>query len=194
MVGFDINEAALRFTALGLYLLSIELDPNPRPVDKLRFDHLRGTVLHRVKGMEGEEGTALGSLGPLVGEEHEGRYDLVIGNPPWASGTSCRNGSMSATESRISRRPEESQTQPTLPNEALDLPFVWRAMEWLSQAGRLPSRCTRACSFSKVTGCRPRGKPCSSAGREFDRERRGTEADEGMAADLGAILYFVCYQ
>ena len=50
MVGFDINEAALRFTALGLYLLSIELDPNPRPVDKLRFRKLRGTVLHRVKG------------------------------------------------------------------------------------------------------------------------------------------------
>ena len=55
MVGFDINEAALRFAALGLYLLSIELDPNPRPVDKLRFEDLRGTVLHRVKGVE-EEG------------------------------------------------------------------------------------------------------------------------------------------
>ena len=38
MVGFDINEAALRFSALGLYLLLIELDPDPRPVDKLRFN------------------------------------------------------------------------------------------------------------------------------------------------------------
>ena len=63
MVGFDINEAALRFAALGLYLLSIELDPNPRPVDKLRFKKLRGTVLHRVKSQDEEEGTALGSLG-----------------------------------------------------------------------------------------------------------------------------------
>ena len=42
MVGFDINEAALRFAALGLYLLSIELDPNPRPVDKLRFETSEG--------------------------------------------------------------------------------------------------------------------------------------------------------
>ena len=50
MVGFDINEAALRFAALGLHLLSIELDPNPRPVDKLGFDDLRGTVLHRGHG------------------------------------------------------------------------------------------------------------------------------------------------
>ena len=66
VVGFDINETALRFAALGLYLLSIELDPNPRPVDKLRFENLRGTVLHGVKGVDEMEGTALGSLGPLV--------------------------------------------------------------------------------------------------------------------------------
>ena len=63
MVGFDINEAALRFAALGLYLLSIELDPNPRPVDKLRFEDLRGRVLHQVKGVDERGGTALGSLG-----------------------------------------------------------------------------------------------------------------------------------
>ena len=87
LVGFDINEGALRYAALGLYLLSIELDPNPRPVDKLAFDDLRGTVLHQVKGPEEEEGESLGSLGPGVGDEHKGRYDLVVGNPPWASGT-----------------------------------------------------------------------------------------------------------
>ena len=73
IVGFDINEAALRFAALGLYLLSIELDPGPRPVDKLRFERLRGTVLHQVKGEDEGKGTALGSLGSLVGDEHKGR-------------------------------------------------------------------------------------------------------------------------
>jgi hypothetical protein len=31
-----------------LYLVSIELDPEPQPVDKLRFDDLRGKVLYRV--------------------------------------------------------------------------------------------------------------------------------------------------
>ena len=87
IVGFDINEAALRFAALGLYLLSIELDPNPRPVDKLRFKNLRGKVLHLVSNEYEEEGARLGSLGPLIGDEHIGRYDLVVGNPPWASGT-----------------------------------------------------------------------------------------------------------
>ena len=138
MVGFDINEASLRFAALGLYLLSIELDPNPRPVDKLRFDDLRGTVLHRVKGAEEEEGKTLGSLGPLVGGQHKGRYDLVIGNPPWASGTKLPEWNrVCETVARIAVDRGIANTTPPLPNEVLDLPFVWRAMEWAKPGGQI---------------------------------------------------------
>ena len=138
MVGFDINEAALRFSALGLYLLLIELDPNPRPVDKLRFNDLRGTVLHRVKGAEEEEGTALGSLGPHVGDEHKGRYDLVIGNPPWASGTKLPEWDrVRETVSRIAADRSAANKTPPLPNEVLDLPFMWRAMEWAKPDGQI---------------------------------------------------------
>ena len=138
VAGFDINEAALRFAALGLYLLSIELDPNPRPVDKLRFDDLRGSVLHRVMGTEEEEGKALGSLGPLVGGEHKGRYDLVIGNPPWASGTKLpRWTRVCETVARIAADRGIANVAPPLPNEALDLPFVWRAMEWAKPDGHI---------------------------------------------------------
>ena len=138
IVGFDINEAALRFAALGLYLLSIELDPNPRPVDKLRFDDLRGTVLHRVMGPEEKEGEAPGSLGPHVGDEHKGRYDLVIGNPPWASGTKLPKWSIvRKTVARIATGRGIANAAPPLPNEALDLPFVWRAMEWAKPDGQI---------------------------------------------------------
>ena len=140
MVGFDINEAALRFAALGLYLLSIELDPNPSPVDKLRFADLRGTVLHRVNGVEveKEESTALGSLGPLVGDEHKGRYDLVIGNPPWASGTKLPEWKrVCETVARIAASRGIADATPPLPNEVLDLPFVWRAMEWAKPDGQI---------------------------------------------------------
>ena len=138
MVGFDINEAALRFAALGLYLLSIELDPNPRPVDKLRFDDLRGTVLHRVKGVDEEEGNALGSLGPLVGKEHIGRYDLVIGNPPWASATQLPEWNrVCEAVARIAAHRGIANTAPPLPNAVLDLPFVWRAMEWAKPDGQI---------------------------------------------------------
>lgn len=138
IVGFDINEAALRFAALGLYLVSIELDPNPRPVDKLRFEDLRGKVLHRIGTDTEIVGAELGSLGPLVGEEHVGRYDLVIGNPPWPSGTGLPDWKLvRATVSRIAVSRKISIVAPPLPNEGLDLPFVWRAMEWAKPNGQI---------------------------------------------------------
>ena len=131
LVGFDINEGALRYAALGLYLLSIELDPDPRPVDKLGFDVLRGTVLHQVKSPEENEGTTLGSLGSRVGDEHRGRYDLVVGNPPWASSTKLPEWQQVLdSTARIATRRGIANKAPPLPNEVLDLPFVWRALEW----------------------------------------------------------------
>lgn len=133
--GFDINEAALRFCALGLYLLSIELDPDPVPVDKLHFDALRDVVLHRPIDLMDEacpEGEQLGSLGPRVGSEHDGRYDLVIGNPPWASATGLKDWHLLLNEVHTIARDRlgDGAAAPPLPNECLDLPFVWRAMKW----------------------------------------------------------------
>ena len=138
LVGFDVNEEALQFAALGLYLLSIELDPEPRPVDKLRFDHLRGKVLYRVKEGGGKNSKQLGSLGPVVGSEHAGQYDLVIGNPPWKTGTKPpRWKSVLQTVSRIATDREITITSPPLPKQGLDLPFVWRAMEWAKPDGQI---------------------------------------------------------
>lgn len=137
IVGFDINEAALRFAALGLYLMSIELDPNPRPVDKLKFKDLRGKVLHRVSVDTETQGAQLGSLGPLVGDEHVGRYDLVIGNPPWASSTKLPEWNLvRAAVGRIAAE-RDIASMPPLPNEVLDIPFVWRAMEWTKPGGQI---------------------------------------------------------
>ncbi len=137
IVGFDINEAALRFAALGLYLMSIELDPDPRPVDKLRFENLRGKVLYRLEASD-SEGASLGSLGPLVDDQHLGKYDLVIGNPPWSSGTKLRDWHLvRATVARIAANRRITNPSPPLPNEGLDLPFVWRAMEWAKPNGQI---------------------------------------------------------
>ena len=138
LVGFDVNKTALRFAALGLYLLSIELDPDPRPVDKLKFDHLRRRVLYRVTQKDEEESKELGSLGPLVGDEHVARYDLVIGNPPWASGTKLPHWDLvRAAVGRIAASRKIANPSPPLPNEGLDLPFVWRAMEWARPDGQI---------------------------------------------------------
>ena len=138
LVGFDINEAALRFAALGLYLLSIELDPNTTQVDKLRFEDLRGRVLHRVKSEDERKGAALGSLGPLVDDGHAGQYDLVIGNPPWTSSSGLPEWNLVRdTVARIAQSRGIASTSPPLPKKGLDLPFLWRAMEWAKSDGQI---------------------------------------------------------
>ncbi len=138
ITGFDINEEALRFASLALYLISIELDPEPQPVDKLRFYDLRGKVLHHVGSDVDQRGANLGSLGPLVGDEHVGRYDVVIGNPPWSTGTKLADWSLVLSSvARIASERMGVKTAPPLPNEVLDLPFVWRAMEWAKPGGQI---------------------------------------------------------
>ena len=138
IVGFDIDESALRFAALGLYLMSIELDPRPEPVDKLRFDNLRDHVLYLVAPQEGDSGSGLGSLGSPVDDKHLGQYDLVIGNPPWASGTKLKDWEVvRKSVARIASERGIANQAPPLPNEVLDLPFVWRAMEWAKPDGQI---------------------------------------------------------
>lgn len=134
VAGFDINEAGLRFAALGLYLLSIELDPHPEPVHKLGFEKLRDRVLFNLG-----ERDQLGSLGNAVGDEHAGRYDLVIGNPPWASATQLAEWPevIQKVKEIAARRLPKDGPAPRLPNEGLDLPFVWRAMEWAKPGGQI---------------------------------------------------------
>jgi hypothetical protein len=119
--------------------MSIELDPDPHPVQKLQFKKLRGRVLHKF----GEDNStspslSLGSLGSEVGKKHIGRYDLVIGNPPWASGTGLPDWQqVKACVARIAHARCPQSSLPKLPNEVLDLPFVWRAMEWAKPGGQI---------------------------------------------------------
>ncbi len=139
ITGFDINESALRFAALGLYLISIELDSHPEPVQKLAFKNLRPSVLKMVGVAEDGPSKALGSLGVQVGGEHEGAYDLVIGNPPWSRATGLRN--WSEVEALVHRVAVERTNDPAvsapLPGAVVDLPFVWRAMEWARPGGQI---------------------------------------------------------
>lgn len=138
ITGFDINEAALRFAALALYLISIELDPAPQPIDKLGFQDLRGRVLHLMGGECNAPGAKLGSLGPQVGDAHRGRYDVVLGNPPWATGTQLPDWRLvREAVAAVATERMGVATMPRLPNEVLDLPFVWRAMEWAKPGGQI---------------------------------------------------------
>ena len=138
ITGFDINGSALTLAALGLYLSALELDPEPLPTTKLKFEkNLIGTVLHKVR--EDNEPyssvpVVMGSLGEAVGSKYNGKYDVVIGNPPWSSFPKTMSKPLSkvvrdvafARDMNLSDIAENHEN----PDQVPDLPFVWRSMEW----------------------------------------------------------------
>ena len=149
--GFDINESALKLAALSLYLTAIELDANPRPPHKLRFPKpLRGKVLfYYRRDKDPKEGPVIGSLGDHVAASHIDNYDLVIGNPPW-TGLGEDYSSLADKYTQVIRNVaknrgfDEIAESYTNPDNNPDLPFIWKAMEWLRPGGTiafsLPSR------------------------------------------------------
>ncbi|AWM41775.1 N-6 DNA Methylase [Gemmata obscuriglobus] len=139
LVGLDISEAALKLAALSLYLTAVELDPEPQPPDKLKFKNLRGRVLHNVR----EDGVstdsqALGSLGAHVGKNFDGKFDIVVSNPPWTSLDKNMGKRLAgAYESIIKRVGDDNSVEVVLPDNNPDLPFLLRSIEWCKPGGRI---------------------------------------------------------
>lgn len=88
LVGMDINADALNITALSLYLAALELDPSPNPLDDLKFNKLIGRTLICVdeKSLRcDEKETPLGSLSTSILDSFKGKFDIIVGNPPWSA-------------------------------------------------------------------------------------------------------------
>ena len=142
--GFDINESALKLAALSLYLTAIELDANPRPPHKLRFpEPLREKVLfYYRKDTEPKKGPVIGSLGDHVDSMHNGRYDMVIGNPPWTK-LGEEYSALADQYTQVIRKVAKGRGLDDVaksyanPDRNPDLPFVWKAMEWAKPGGIL---------------------------------------------------------
>lgn len=142
LTGFDISESALKLSALSLYLTAIELDPEPIPPSKLGFKELRQRVLfdHR-RPDDPQEGLVIGSLGSHVNGQFAGRFDVVIGNPPWTA--LKKKHKRLAFELDAVSRAIVSRKDPILgknyenPDSVPDLPFVWKATEWCKPDGRI---------------------------------------------------------
>lgn len=147
--GFDINGSALTLAALSLYLTALELDADPYPPEKLRFNRLLGSVLFNMR-QENErfpfKGHVLGSLGPLAdGAEHRNAYDLVIGNPPWTAwkGKNSKQLNAYATsmvrsilKKRFGKTDSGHMADTYEHNDNIpDVAFIWRAMEWAKESG-----------------------------------------------------------
>lgn len=157
LCGFDVSEPALRLAALALYITAIEVNGTPRPPRSLKFPrNLRGEVLHRF-GNDDESAVkatafSLGSLGPDVSPDFNGRFDIVIGNPPW---TRLRENADQENEKELTGKSETDELNDAFtqigrrvltargfadlaknyqnPDKNPDLPFLWRATEWAKQ-------------------------------------------------------------
>lgn len=150
--GYDINHSALTLAALSLYLTALELDPDPFPPEKLRFDRLMGSVLRNMRG-PGEtypyDGIVLGSLGEL-GDLPPGEqpFHIVTGNPPWTSfkgwgdekynfNDHVRDMVRRIIKARRSDNTEQAAiAESYIHNDLLpDTAFMWRAIEWARDDG-----------------------------------------------------------
>jgi len=145
LCGFDVSESALRLAALSLYITAIELNGSPRPPKSLKFPKpLQGRVLynHRRPEEHDSKGFVLGSLRPDLSEEFNGRFDLVIGNPPWSrlkgedeeakKEAKAHSATFTALIRRILKDRGLADIAETYknPDNNPDLPFLWKSTQW----------------------------------------------------------------
>lgn len=148
--GYDINASALTLAALSLYLTALELDPDPFPPEKLRFERLLGRVLRNVRDPNApSDALVLGSLGSRGDlDPDEGPFSIVTGNPPWTSFAKWRDGkryfnnhaadmvrSLLAQHRTSSAQLQALGATYTHNDHLPDTAFLWRAMEWARPNG-----------------------------------------------------------
>jgi type I restriction-modification system DNA methylase subunit len=144
LTGLDISESALKLAALSLYLTAIELDPSPLPPEKLRFEDLRDTVLFNCRPPNtSDDGMSIGSLGQHLHRQFDAKFDLVLSNPPWTSLKDTKIANQLAAEfTKVSQdiirgRDEALAESYRNPDNAPDLPFVWKSTQWAKPNGRI---------------------------------------------------------
>ncbi len=139
ITGFDVNKAALNLTALGLYLSALELDPEPLPPSKLKFkQNLIGSVLHLTRDKDEpwpEYPVVMGSLKKDRTNRFSGKYDLVIGNPPWSNFPASMKGKLTDVVKSVAINRDANYLSNVVekhenPDQVPDLPFVWKSMDW----------------------------------------------------------------
>lgn len=142
LVGMEVNEAALRLSALALYLTALDLDPEPGPTARIPFPNLlEEGVLRDVRCKADfarirREEAPVGSLGDHVDASLDGRFSVVVGNPPWTPWkVSERTVAAAVKEVEAVVAPIVSarvggDVSYVMSGGNPDLPFLWRAMRW----------------------------------------------------------------
>jgi methylase of polypeptide subunit release factors len=146
LCGFDISESALRLAALSLYITAIELNGSPRPPKSLKFPRpLQNIVLynHRQAEEHAANGFVLGSLRPDLPPFFNGRFDMIIGNPPWSrlQGNSKEDKTHNSIFTELTRQILEKRGLEQIaqgysnPDNNPDLPFLWKSTLWAKPGG-----------------------------------------------------------
>ncbi len=146
LCGFEVSEPALRLAALSLYITAIELNGTPRPPKSLKFPRpLQGVALynHRRPEEQAAKGFVLGSLRLDLSKDFNGRFDMVIGNPPWSrlkggkEEIKAQNTEFTKLIRQIlkERGLGEIEQNYRNPDNNPDLPFLWRSIQWAKPGG-----------------------------------------------------------
>src|SRR5665213_869325 len=157
LCGFDISESALRLAALSLYITAVELNEIIRPPSALHVpEALQNRTLFNhgpASAAERKKGFALGSLSDEVSKGFEGAFDAVVGNPPWTRLKPKGKDEAAKEANRKHNAVIDNQffkigvrvlKATGLEDEALnyespggvpDIPFIWRAKEWVRPGG-----------------------------------------------------------
>lgn len=121
--GVDISDAAVSIAAFSLYLAALELDPDPRPPEALRFKPLIDKTLligdARTVDRTEQGAAVLRSDGSLK------LFDVIVGNPPWSF-----RGRVGTASRRLGRGDGPAQPR----GESLD--FVQRAADFAHEKTR----------------------------------------------------------
>ena len=152
LCGFDVSESALRLSALGLYITAIELNEIIRPASEFHAPRaLKDSVLFNQGPKdisERKRGFVLGSLSDEVDKAFDGAFDAVIGNPPWTrltpKGDADEVKRLAALNKQFTAIGKRALTTFGLiedakdyqnPGGVPDIPFIWRATEWVKPGG-----------------------------------------------------------
>jgi hypothetical protein len=80
----------------------------------------------------------IGSIGAGVGPEHNGRYDIVLSNPPWTSVPKSLGREMEkACRAVLMRAGVPGAAAFKNPDHNPDIPFLIRSTEWCKEGGRI---------------------------------------------------------
>lgn len=140
LCGMDVNPEALKVAALSLYLAALELDPDPQPLSDLKFDELFDKVLYcvsesRLTGPDAH----LGSL--AIGIPDIGKFDIVLGNPPWTEFPGSDKKYLDAVATCAVRpllsKEALGQVAGLVPRQAPDLAFLWKSLQWCKPGGAI---------------------------------------------------------